>query len=765
MGDIKTRFAIEGEQQYKSAMTNAANAIKVLNSEQKLAKAQFQNTGNAEKYAAQQADILRQKIAQQQKAVKAAEQALKQLSDNGVAKSSRQYQQWQMKLNNAQTALTQMETELKNVDNVMRQTSDQADDTSTALGSIGKKVSFDAVINGIGRITDTLESAAQKAIELGTAIVNSMKDSASWADELATTATVYGYSTEELQRMRYTADILDTSTDAIVKSRQKLVNAMQSESETFSELGVSIRESGMAGKYGEVLGDFRKWEDVFWDLGDALTRIEKEKGFEYVNKQATQLLGKGWEQLKPIFNSDWASEDNYLGRAFSSARDYYEAVMASWDVVSDENVKKLTKLDDAYQALENNFETLKQTVAGELAPGFTDVTNIISGLLEEFNKYLASDEGKEKMQSLSDAVVNLFAGLKDVDFNTILDGAVKAIDGLTSGLEWIGNNWGTVKTGIEGLATAFGLLKVSETVLTFMQLLASGKFLFGGGGNKNSTSGAETVAGGEVASMAGITAGEIAQTSLFAAPFALFIDGLRQDKELVDKWMANARDSIAGYQANVEQYSGNEMFDIWDVMTRYTTVNGTPEDSAKMKEFAQHFFSWWNDEITDAGLEELAGGMSDEDFYAFKDALGKILNGELLYSSEDQQAFADALNKAIEAAEGLMNPVDIDLKVPDDEAASIAEQVGVVHIPGKIDLMTGQAEGEYANGLPWVPYDGYLALLHRGERVMTARENRNYTYNSNNYFGNVNLNNGLEIDALCDSIDRHNRRQNAGFGG
>ena len=73
MGDIKTRFSLEGEQQFKSAMTNAANAIKVLNSEQKLAKAQFQNTGDAERYAAQQATILQQKIEQQRGAVKAAE--------------------------------------------------------------------------------------------------------------------------------------------------------------------------------------------------------------------------------------------------------------------------------------------------------------------------------------------------------------------------------------------------------------------------------------------------------------------------------------------------------------------------------------------------------------------------------------------------------------------------------------------------------------------------------------------------------------------
>ena len=70
----------------------------------------------------------------------------------------------------------------------------------------------------------------------------------------------------------------------------------------------------------------------------------------------------------------------------------------------------------------------------------------------------------------------------------------------------------------------------------------------------------------------------------------------------------------------------------------------------------------------------------------------------------------------------------------------------------------------FANGLPYVPYDGMLAQLHKGERVMTASENKHYTYNSNNYFGNVNLNNGLEIEALCDSIDRHNRKQRSGYG-
>ena len=73
-------------------------------------------------------------------------------------------------------------------------------------------------------------------------------------------------------------------------------------------------------------------------------------------------------------------------------------------------------------------------------------------------------------------------------------------------------------------------------------------------------------------------------------------------------------------------------------------------------------------------------------------------------------------------------------------------------------------DGNHANGLPYVPFDGYMAMLHRGERVMPARENKSYTYNSNTYFGSVNLNNGLEVDSLADAIARRNAKTRRGYG-
>ena len=53
---------------------------------------------------------------------------------------------------------------------------------------------------------------------------------------------------------------------------------------------------------------------------------------------------------------------------------------------------------------------------------------------------------------------------------------------------------------------------------------------------------------------------------------------------------------------------------------------------------------------------------------------------------------------------------------------------------GGSDTMTANVNvnGSHANGLSYVPYDGYIAELHKGERVLTADEARGYNSRSNN---------------------------------
>lgn len=47
----------------------------------------------------------------------------------------------------------------------------------------------------------------------------------------------------------------------------------------------------------------------------------------------------------------------------------------------------------------------------------------------------------------------------------------------------------------------------------------------------------------------------------------------------------------------------------------------------------------------------------------------------------------------------------------------------------KDEMDEGKKDGSHASGLAYVPYDGYMAELHRGERVVNAQDNKEYSQN------------------------------------
>lgn len=64
---------------------------------------------------------------------------------------------------------------------------------------------------------------------------------------------------------------------------------------------------------------------------------------------------------------------------------------------------------------------------------------------------------------------------------------------------------------------------------------------------------------------------------------------------------------------------------------------------------------------------------------------------------------------------------------------------------GLKSLVTGESSGSHAGGLDYVPYDGYRAVLHKGEKLLTASEAIAYDRN--------NANNSSDIEILNSKID------------
>ena len=80
-----------------------------------------------------------------------------------------------------------------------------------------------------------------------------------------------------------------------------------------------------------------------------------------------------------------------------------------------------------------------------------------------------------------------------------------------------------------------------------------------------------------------------------------------------------------------------------------------------------------------------------------------------------KETFTKGIDKIKELWEGLKNFLKNPIK-------------GVVKLFKKTDEDEGgHIDGSHAGGLPNVPFNGYIAKLHKNERVLTAAENRNYS--------------------------------------
>ena len=70
----------------------------------------------------------------------------------------------------------------------------------------------------------------------------------------------------------------------------------------------------------------------------------------------------------------------------------------------------------------------------------------------------------------------------------------------------------------------------------------------------------------------------------------------------------------------------------------------------------------------------------------------------------------------------------------------------------------------HANGW-YVPFDGYAAVLHKGEQVIPARQVANSrTLNSNLYVESMYMNNGMDAEGLAAAMAAANRRTMRGYG-
>lgn len=148
-----------------------------------------------------------------------------------------------------------------------------------------------------------------------------------------TESTVTGIATDKLQEYMYAAELVDVSTETLTKSMAKQIKSMKSAQdgsktmvEAYEKLGVSVTDAE---------GNLRDSDDVYWEINDALGKLENETERDAIGMQ---ILGKSAQELNPLITAG-AERMKELG----------EQAHEAGYVLSDDMLNSYGALDDQIQ--------------------------------------------------------------------------------------------------------------------------------------------------------------------------------------------------------------------------------------------------------------------------------------------------------------------------------------------------------------------------------------------------------------------------------
>ena len=136
------KIGIEGEKEFKKALSEINQSFKVLGSEMKLVSSQFDSNDKSIQALSARNTVLNKEIDAQRQKIETLRAALQNASES-FGENDRRTQNWQIQLNNAEAALNGMERELsaneRAIESLSRQETEAADATERLSQEISRQ--------------------------------------------------------------------------------------------------------------------------------------------------------------------------------------------------------------------------------------------------------------------------------------------------------------------------------------------------------------------------------------------------------------------------------------------------------------------------------------------------------------------------------------------------------------------------------------------------------------------------------------------------
>ena len=374
------------------------------------------------------------------------------------------------------------------------------------------------------------------------------------------------------------------------------------------------------------------------------------------------------------------------------------------------------------------------------------------------------------LENLSTAVSSLFDDLSKIDPEKVVSNFVGLFTKITDGIQWLVDNKETAKGVLGAIVTAWGTLTIGGSVLQLINFINGIRGLTGaaaaaqaagasaGSAFATGFANAFVAAAPVLASFLGVTAVAVAPAAVaqaqdekrWAQEEKRLLQAAAKDANNRDFLQGTAGnrgydfnpDSAAGYLYGLSARQNQSRADLFNMIRQYAPYTAGYSTTDLL-------MSFWNN----PNGEQFDAGMVNELLSSVSNALARNPQNAVKLPTE--------------------------LQPEDDAAGKLSEKVGTVTVNAMLQV-TGIDLGHYgygggggagvnvlmkkANGIPFVPYDGYLAALHKGEQVVPAREVSNRSFSSNLYVENMNMGGGMDANALAAVIASRNQRMMAGYG-
>ena len=370
---IGAGITLDGEKQFKQALAEINNGLKVTTSELMLVTARFSDNANSMEALTAKSTVLENSVNSQREKITKLQEALAH-SATTYGEADSKTMKWQVSLNKAEAELIDMEKDLQKTQDELKDFGKETEEATKQTNTLGNKVNDLA-----GKLGINLPAGAQEAIKaldgqkvstlallgattaLITGLARTTIETAKLADEIITLSKVTGLSTDAIQQMNYASELVDVSTETMAGAMRKMIKSMddargggKAASEAFKELHLNITNNGK----------LKDSEQMFYELIDALGRVKNETERDAL---AMQIFGKSAQELNPLIDA-----------GSSALKEFGEQAQAMGYVMGPETLEKFGRLDDAMQKLSNQSVALKNSVAIALLPVFTGFFELLN---------------------------------------------------------------------------------------------------------------------------------------------------------------------------------------------------------------------------------------------------------------------------------------------------------------------------------------------------------------------------------------------------